>query len=65
MSKTESLETGPVLPSISSMAPVQILQSCPPALMLPLPYTTFDQAQPLVNYGKWRVDWTTGGGTDH
>ena len=54
ITENKSLEPpGPVLPSISSMAPaLPILQSCPTALMLPLPYTPFDQTQSLVNYGQ-------------
>ena len=45
----------PSITSITSPVPLSslpILQSCPTALMLPLPYTPFDQSQPVVNYGN-------------
>ena len=47
---------GAGLPSITSitsplpLSSLPILQSCPTALMLPLPYTPFDQSQTVVNY---------------
>ena len=66
MSKPQSLEYGggggggcseqlPSITSITSPVPLSslpILQPCPTALMLPLPYTPFDQSQSVVNYGS-------------